>query len=258
MMRILLAFVFVLLFSWSTAYAVDIYVSVSGSDSNPGTVSSPLRTVQRAVEVAKVHNANNKPVTITLSAGTYREAVEWSRSGSTTDAPIVFQASPLGSAIISGSDVFTNWNPESQPNLYSHVWTNNWGVKSWLGAPSLEVARRRELVFINGELLTQVTSFNALTDNSFYVDETADKLYIQTTSNPNESRVEVGVRKGIFVIRWLKNVTVKGIVFQHDTTPADSCAVLFSGVENVLVEDCDFLWNTWGGLKIENRKSRLP
>ena len=203
-------FLFVLLFSWSTAYAVDIYVSVSGSDSNPGTVSSPLRTVQRAVEVAKTHNANNQPVTITLSAGTYREAVEWSRSGSTTDAPIVFQASPLGSAIISGSDVFTDWVSEPQPNLYSHSWNKNWGVPGSLGEPSGEVTRRREMVFIDGGLLTQVTSFNALTDNSFYVDETADKLYIQTTSNPNESSVEVGVRQRTFVINRLKNLTVRG------------------------------------------------
>ena len=252
MIRIILAFVFVLLFSWSTAYAVDIYVSVTGNDSNSGTVSLPLRTVQRAVEVAKTHNADNQPVTITLFEGTYREAIEWSGSGSTTDAPIVFQASPLGSAIISGSDVFTNWITEPQRNLYSHSWNNNWGVPGSLGEPSGELARRREMVFIDGELLTQVTSFNALTDNSFYVDESADKLYIQTTSNPNESIVEVGVRKGIFVIQNLKNLTVRGIVFQHDTTPADRWAVIFNGVENVLIEDCDFLWNTWGGLRFQS------
>lgn len=259
MMRILLASVFVLLFSWSTAYAIDIYVSVSGNDSDPGTAFLPLRTVGKAVELAKIHNANNKPVTITLFAGTYREAVEWARSGSTTDMPIVFQASPLGSAIISGSDVFTNWGAEPQTDLYSHSWNEDWGIPGSLGEPSGEVTRRREMVFIDGELLTQVTSFDALTGNSFnaltdsfYVDETADKLYIQTTSNPNESTVEVAVRKGIFVIRGLKNVTVRGIVFQHDTTPADLSAVLFSGVENVLVEDCDFLWNTWGGLRFEN------
>ncbi|MEQ9618344.1 MAG: right-handed parallel beta-helix repeat-containing protein [Deltaproteobacteria bacterium] len=248
----LLAFVFVLLFSWSTAYAVNIYVSVSGDDSNPGTVSLPLRTVGKAVEKAKVHNANNNPVTITLSAGTYREAVGWSRSGSTTDAPIVFQASPPGSAIISGSDVFTNWQSETKPDLYSHTWSNNWGVPGSLGESSGEVARRRELVFVDGELLTQVTLFGALSENSFYVDEAADKIYIKTASNPNQSKVEVGVRKGIFVIDRLKNLTVRGIVFQHDTTPADKWAVIFRGVKNVLVEDCDFLWNTWGGLRFES------
>jgi len=252
MMRILLAFIFALLFSGSNAYAVDIYVSVSGDDSNLGTASFPLKTIGKAVEMAKIENANNEPVTITILAGTYREAVEWNRSGSTTDAPIVFQASPLKSAIISGSDIFTDWVKEPQTNLYSHSWTKNWGVPGTLGESSGEVARRRELVFIDGELLTQVTSFNALTDNSFYVDETADKLYIQTTSNPNNSRVEVGIRQGIFKVNQLKNLTVKGIVFQHDTTPADKWAVIFNGVENVLVEDCDFLWNTWGGLRFQS------
>lgn len=252
MTRILLAFIFALLFSWTGANAVEIFVSVSGDDSNPGTASFPVRTVGKAVEMAKVENANNEPVTITLLAGTYREAVEWNRSGSTTDAPIVFQASPLKSAIISGSDIFTNWVRESRSNLYSHSWDKNWGVPGSLGESSGEVTRRRELVFIDGELLTQVTSFNALTDNSFYVDEIANKLYIQTTSNPNESTVEVGVRQGIFVVNQLKNLTVKGIVFQHDTTPADKWAVIFNGVENVLVEDCDFLWNTWGGLRFQS------
>jgi chitodextrinase len=252
MIRILLAFVFALLFSWSNAYAVEIYVSVSGNDSNSGTASLPLKTVGKAVEMAKMHNADNEPVTITLLEGTYREAVEWNSSGTTTDAPIVFQALPLKSAIISGSDIYTDWVAESQPNLYSHSWDKNWGVPGDLGESSGEVARRREMVFIDGELLTQVTSFNVLTDNSFYVDDAAKKLYIQTTSDPNESSVEVGVRQGIFKVNQLKNLTVKGIVFQHDTTPADKWAVIFRGVENVLVEDCDFVWNTWGGLRFES------
>ncbi len=251
MMRILLAFVIALLCSFSSAYAVEIYVSVSGDDNNPGTASFPLRTIGKAVEMGKIENAKNEPVTITLLPGTYREAVKWYRSGNTTDSPIVFQASPLKSAVISGSDIFTNWVSESQPNLYSHSWTKNWGVPGNLGETSGEVARRRELVFIDGELLTQVTSFNALTDNSFYVDDPAQKLYIQTTSNPNNSRVEVGVRQEIFDINQLNNLSVKGIVFQHDTTPADKWAVIFRGVENVLVEDSEFLWNTWGGLRFE-------
>jgi chitodextrinase len=63
------------------------YVSMSGSDSNPGTLSSPWRTVQKAV------NTLGAGQVAYVRAGTYSENLLITRSGSAT-APITVQNYP--------------------------------------------------------------------------------------------------------------------------------------------------------------------
>lgn len=63
------------------------YVSVSGSDSNPGTLASPWRTVQKAV------NTLGAGQVAYVRAGTYSENLLITRSGSAT-APITVQNYP--------------------------------------------------------------------------------------------------------------------------------------------------------------------
>jgi hypothetical protein len=64
-----------LLFAPSPAGAVDYFVSPSGSDTNPGTIESPFRTLGRAVQFLGPGD------TCYLRAGTYRERVRLTRSG---------------------------------------------------------------------------------------------------------------------------------------------------------------------------------
>jgi len=68
-----------------------LYVSTTGSDSNPGTSSSPLKTLQRALDMAQ------PGTTILLRAGTYASNVETRREG-----PITVQAES-GSVYLDGS-----------------------------------------------------------------------------------------------------------------------------------------------------------
>ena len=62
----------------------DLYVSVSGNDANPGTKSSPFRTIQKAANVAKPGDK------IWIGGGTYKEFVNINVSG-TDGKKIVFK-----------------------------------------------------------------------------------------------------------------------------------------------------------------------
>ena len=70
----------------SVSAATQYYVSVSGSDSNPGTSSLPWRTIQKAANTMVAGD------TVTVLAGNYPERVQVSRSGA-AGAQITFQAS---------------------------------------------------------------------------------------------------------------------------------------------------------------------
>jgi chitodextrinase len=223
----------------------------SASDSNPGSESAPLKTLNKAVQLAEASNKQSVPVTVYVHAGTYRESVAFNFSNTSKPSPITFEAVPSESVVISGSDIWTGWQRQGTTNVYTNTWPYNWGVSN-RGATHPPIVGRREMVFINGVLLKQVLSSAALVDESFYVDEAADTIYIRTNTDVKAAKIEVAIRSGLFVVNSRKNMTLKGFVFQHDTSSGDASAVRIENSSGILVEDCDFLWNGWGGLRIYN------
>lgn len=221
----------------------------SASDSNPGTSTAPLKTLKKAVQLAEVSNKQNIPVTVFVHSGTYRESLALNASSTSKPAAMIFQAVPLNSAIVSGSDVWTGWQRQGSTNTYTLSWPHNWGI-TYRGTTTPQIVGRREMVFVNGTSLKQVLSLTNLTNNSFFVDEAADKIYISTGTNVTSAKVEVAIRPGLFVVNSRTNITIKGFVFQHDTSWGDLSAVRMDKVSNILIEDTDFLWNGWGGLRI--------
>ena len=86
-----------------TAVAAEFHVSVSGADGNDGTAAKPFRTIQRAAESAQPGDV------VTVHAGIYRERVHPPRGGESDARRIVYQAAPGEKAVITGSEVVTNW-----------------------------------------------------------------------------------------------------------------------------------------------------
>jgi phage baseplate assembly protein W len=72
------------------------YVSTSGNDSNPGTIGSPWRTIQKAANTAAAGD------TVNVRGGTYAETIEVNVSGS-SGAFITFQSYTGETAIIDGT-----------------------------------------------------------------------------------------------------------------------------------------------------------
>ncbi|MFN3374749.1 MAG: right-handed parallel beta-helix repeat-containing protein, partial [Chloroflexus sp.] len=80
--------------------ATGYYVSPTGNDANPGTLTQPFRTIQKCAEVATAGD------TCYIRAGVYRETVRPANSGA-SGAPITFKPYNNEQVVISGADLLT-------------------------------------------------------------------------------------------------------------------------------------------------------
>ncbi len=240
---------------------VTFYVNPThpnASDHQPGTPDAPLATLQEAADRTITNKRAFTSTRVLIAPGTYREFVDlqtWTNfdenvnGGAVNATPMWFEAEFPGSVVISGSEVYTNWTRQSD-GRYTHPWTHNWGVypNPTGGARAVaDIVRRREMVFVNGERLTQVLSQNDLNPGAFMVDEAQDLLYIALPDgiDPNETLVEVGIREHLWTQEYENHVTLRGLIFEHAATHwADAVAgVRLSGSNHMLIEDCTFRQN---------------
>lgn len=96
--------------------ATDIYISPQGSDSNPGSIDLPLKTLKRAKEVISQSGAlGNSEVNVILREGTYylEKPLSFSSSDSGTDShPVTFSSHHDEKVIISGGlKLDLEWSP---------------------------------------------------------------------------------------------------------------------------------------------------
>jgi alpha-N-arabinofuranosidase len=87
----------------ATLRAGEFHVTKGGDDAHPGTPAAPLRTIQRAAELAQPGD------TITVHEGIYRERVNPPRGGESDARRIVYRAAPGEKVEIRGSEVARNW-----------------------------------------------------------------------------------------------------------------------------------------------------
>src|SRR6516225_6002572 len=106
-----------------------IYVDVNtGSDSNPGTASQPLKTIATAARKALSNNRNGVGSRVIINPGTYRESISMGTSSQATSLPITFEAATSGTVFVSGDDVWKGWTPYSgNPNIFTQAWPYQWG-----------------------------------------------------------------------------------------------------------------------------------
>jgi hypothetical protein len=81
----------------TTGTGASFYVSPSGSDSNPGTITAPWLTIQHAA------NSVQQGDTVFVRAGTYNESVTIAVSGSAAAGPVTFESYPGETAIVDGT-----------------------------------------------------------------------------------------------------------------------------------------------------------
>ncbi len=229
--------------------------SAKASDMNNGSQDGPLKTIEKAVQLAEAFNASNLGAKILIAPGVYPEVVVFKHTGKETDAPIVLEATEKGKAIMSGSDAWTGWQKQEDGNVYAHPWPHQWGLAAypagWEGHVVLQpVVRRCEMIFVDGKVLRQVVSPLELTEGSFYVSEEKATVYISLPAGvtPEKTTIEVATRSGLLKAQGRKNLVLRGLVFTHDNTPLQGEAVSFNHCTNVLVADCRFDWNNWAGL----------
>ncbi|WP_348263035.1 right-handed parallel beta-helix repeat-containing protein [Telmatobacter sp. DSM 110680] len=219
-----------------------------------GTSVAPLQTIQSAINLATLKNQLNVGAKIIVNPGVYRESLNI--GASQTAAPLTIEAATTGTTYISGSDAISGgWSAQSG-GVYSHAWTYNFGTcPTPSGWPSMStLARRTEMVFVNGNSLTQVLSSSSLSPGKFYVNESSNQLLIKPPVNTNMSTasVEVATRSQILSISGRSNVVVRGMVIEHARSCVNQNAAVISNSSGVLVDNVQAVWNNWGGLEISN------
>jgi alpha-N-arabinofuranosidase len=210
--------------------AATFHVAPSGNDANPGTQTAPLRTIQRAADLAQPGD------TITVHEGIYRERISPPRGGASDMLRIVYQAAPGEKAVITGSEAVTNWvnvqkdvwkvtlpnsffggfNPYS--DLIHGDWFNPMGREHHTGA-----------IYLNGDWLTEAAKLDDVmkpmgSDALWFgqVDKGNTTIWAQFKGiNPNEQRVEINVRQTVFYPEktGINFITVRGFTLEDAATP---------------------------------------
>jgi hypothetical protein len=236
---------------------IALYVDASrGADSNPGSSALPMKTISRAATQAFENYLRDISTSVVIAPGTYRERISFGAAATHANATISIQAAEPGSVIVSGADVWTGWkSTDRNAQRYEHPWTLSPSLcQIPSGWPSTlpEIARHKELVFVNGKLLNQVLSGDDMPDESYFVDYGRNVLIVSTTDVPdlNDAVVEVSVRSNLWETHHIDGLTLDGLSFtKASSCPAGSSVKIFGGSGDV-IENADFEWNNWYGLQL--------
>ncbi|HTV42267.1 MAG TPA: right-handed parallel beta-helix repeat-containing protein [Candidatus Sulfotelmatobacter sp.] len=214
----------------SALQAAEFNVATNGSDSNPGTPALPLRTIQRAADLAQPGDV------ITVHEGIYRERVNPPRGGESDAKRITYQAAPGEKVVITGSEPVKNWinvtndtwkavipnsffgdfNPYT--NLIHGDWFSPMGRENHTGA-----------VYLNGDWLTEAAHFHDVLKPARarplwfgIVTNGTTSMWAQFKGvNPNEQSVEINVRQTVFTPTktGVNYLTVRGFDLRDAATP---------------------------------------
>ncbi|MFZ2641561.1 MAG: right-handed parallel beta-helix repeat-containing protein, partial [Verrucomicrobiia bacterium] len=229
MKRIIIA-LFVAVTLAVTVQAAEFHVAPNGNDTNPGAKTAPLRTIQRAAELAQPGDF------ITVHEGVYRERINPPRGGASDKKRIVYQAAPGEKVEIKGSEVVKKWTKVQDDvwkttlpnsffgsfNPYSDLirgdWFNPKGREHHTGA-----------VYLNGEWLIEAAKIDdvmkPMGETPLWfgkVDGGNTTIWTQFKGvNPNEQLVEINVRRTVFYPdKPGRNfITVRGFAMRHAATP---------------------------------------
>lgn len=207
----------------------EIHVSSMGADMNNGTLSSPLRTIQAAAELAKPGDV------ITVHEGVYRERVNPPRGGESPEKMIRYQAAAGERVEIKGSEIMKGWR---------HIDRNTWMVKipnMFFGSfnPYADTVHGDWLergkwchtgeVYLDNVALTESETlekvvFTGADQALWFAKAEDDTTYIWANfidRDPNEQTVEINVRQSVFYPEkpYMNYIQVKGFIMSHAATP---------------------------------------
>ncbi|MGH9917062.1 MAG: right-handed parallel beta-helix repeat-containing protein, partial [Pyrinomonadaceae bacterium] len=189
------------------------------------------------------------------------------------ETPIVFEASEKGKVIVSGSDVWGDWKLQqvNDAKVYAHEWPYTWGMASVpQSIPSnyqtsfkeKPLIKRREMIFVNGVLMKQLSSLDSLTTGSFFVDEEKKMVFLSPPAGVDlmNAKVEVAVRPSVLFADFAKNVSFRGLIFEHANTSLNpdyynpgngyQNTNRINNSSQILFEDVQFVWNNTNGVAL--------
>lgn len=214
----------------AASFAAEIHVAVGGRDTNPGTAAAPLRTIQRAAEMAQPGDI------VTVHAGVYRERVNPPRGGTSDARRIVFRAAPGERVEIKGSEPITGWRKVQNDTWQARVPASLFGgfnpYADLIRGDWFEPKGRPHhtgAVYLDGEWLTESATLEealkpaASTPLWFARAEAeATTIWAQFPGvDPNARLVEINVRRTVFYPEktGISYLTVRGFILRQAATP---------------------------------------
>ncbi|MCA9138721.1 MAG: right-handed parallel beta-helix repeat-containing protein [Planctomycetales bacterium] len=194
------------------------------SDTNAGIETAPLKTINRAAQLARPGD------TVLVHQGIYRERVAPARSGS-QEQPIVYTAAPGEEVVIKGSDVFRpQWKKVSEsdrvyqapllPALFRDGPLNPFRTPLKGMTPDNKLTLGQ--VFVDGRPLREVDDLVRLMSlpGTWMTDEQSTKLVVHFPTGdrePDQRLVELTTRDRIFAPhrRGLGYIHVRGFTMEH-------------------------------------------
>jgi len=235
------------------------YVSPSGVDTNAGTETSPVRTIQRGVTLANQANAAGQAARVLVAGGVYRESVNLGVQK--TDKQVVLEGAGPTATILTGADDWTTgWTAQPDGSLV-HSWSYKWGIKTvpsgwesywnWDGnGYKRDILRRSETVYVNGAPLRGVLTANELSAaGTFYVDESASRLSMRlpTGVTLTGSLIEVGIRQNVLTVDGPRNVVLRNFAVMRSRGAVQDTAVSVKNGQNVSAENLAVRWAAYAG-----------
>jgi alpha-L-arabinofuranosidase len=209
----------------------EIHVSVTGSDENDGSRTSPLLTIQAAADRAQPGDV------ITVHGGTYRERVNPPRGGTSDDRRIVYRAAEGEKVVIKGSEIIKGWE-EAENDTWKVVIENDFfgefNPYNDLISGDWFIDRGRDhhtgAVYVDGHWLIEAAALQEVLEPAaegeplWYarVDEKNTTIWAQFPgTDPNQSEVEINVRQTVFYPEktGINYITVRGFTMMHAATP---------------------------------------
>lgn len=236
------------------------------SDRNPGTEKHPLSTIGQAAQRSLKRYERGLSTEVVIAPGVYRESIAMAGSGRSTGGSIVFRGTP--GTVVSGSDVWRGWQAVSGTRVYSHPWPFKWRrsavPKAWRSTyagsdlAANPVIRRREMIFVDGQLLRQELSLRkvASTPGSFFVAQRRGTVYLSPPDGKDigGAVVEVAVRPELFAATQVDRVELIEMTFRHAASGIEGQAVRFVDASGIRIVGSRFLWNNWIGLGVSGSK----
>ena len=228
------------------------HVATTGSDSDDGSASTPLRTINAAAALAQAGD------TVCVHEGEYREWVTPVRGGLSDRRRITYEAAEGERVVIKGSERITEWTPEEGTVWRTVVPNALFGdfnpfaeeiAGDWLVQPPSGDRKHLGDVYLNGRSFYEVhdvatvsaaptrsestDGWTELAEPVLDVDQTRYVWYAEvgdesTTiwanfqgADPTAELVEINVRRSVFypMEHHLDYLTVRGFELAHAATP---------------------------------------
>ena len=247
----------------------------AGRDANPGTAARPVQTIGRGFALAGAMLGRKQGVKLVVRPGIYREPLRFGPPN-VYSAPFILEGTDPNRCRITGSDRWTGWTQPDADGAVSKPWPYQWGSQIAMTDSEPPEMRRYENVVVDGRMYLPKLTRAALTPGTFFVDESAGRLFLKPSAGINLSDpahdVEVttrvgdlwdpkGNRRDASLLHFFRpipaqrtvpaDIVVRGLTFENSAT---ATALMLQNITNALVENCRFRNNGYSGLGVSGNR----